>query len=96
MKKMVYKITHVVICYSLQKINEETHIYHMVGYPNYPSESALISIINELAADDEFGMTNYVYGKDYIINVVERNDSKFEKMIEEFGVPLEFEVEDDA
>lgn len=51
-------------------------VYHVVGYPEKPSNVDLRSLIEELSADETFDMTEMKYAKDYVL--MEVDESFFE------------------
>lgn len=51
---------------------DESEILHMVGYQSTPSRADLNSLIQELATDEEFELTDLVFSKDYNFKLMER------------------------
>jgi len=49
---------------------EDGPIIHVVGYPALPTVEDREALVQELATDPEFQMTDWVYNKDYFIEVM--------------------------
>lgn len=52
-------------------------LYHVCGYPEQPTQDDINSLIEELAQDTEFNMTEMKYNEDYVLIPVD--ESTFEE-----------------
>ena len=50
---------------AMKLTDEDADVLHMVLYEEKPDEINLVNVIEELATDESFGLTDMVIGKDY-------------------------------
>jgi hypothetical protein len=65
------KYTHCLVCWSPREEQGGFTIHHICGYVKKPSVDMMESLINELRLDEEFNMTDMVFGKDYNVSLLE-------------------------
>lgn len=54
-----------VICVPPDYETAENNVYHVVGYPEKPTDNDMEALIQEFEADPEFGMQHLKYEDDY-------------------------------
>ncbi|PNX46219.1 MAG: hypothetical protein BV459_06855 [Thermoplasmata archaeon M11B2D] len=78
-------MTHCVVCWSGNEKDGIFTIHHMCGYSKKPDKETVMSLVNELRLDEEFGMNDMIYGKDYTISLLETSElGILEDMIKEY------------
>ena len=67
---------HFVGAFGQMKEDNTVDVYHVVGYVDPPTPVDTVNLVNELATDETFSMTEMVCNKDFIL--VEFDESFFE------------------
>lgn len=70
------------------------NVIHLCMYENPPEDRDIDALIEELATDEEFGMTDMEEGVDYGIMIL--NAETFAKIKQERGIPDEFPDTEDS
>ena len=74
---------------AMKLTDEDADVLHMVLYEEKPDEINLVNVIEELATDESFGLTDMVIGKDYELYYFE--GEKLDKVRGILGIPEEID-----
>lgn len=82
--------THCLVCWSGDVKEGKLTIHHIGGYTGLPKKETIESLINELRISEEFHMTDLIFGRDYLISLLETSElATFQETIENSGATTE-------
>lgn len=83
-------MTHCLVCWSENEDESKLILHHICSYAQKPTKEMMESLINELRLDEDFNMSDLIFGKNYKVSLLEISElAEFQAIVEGSGATIE-------